>query len=245
MSNESSIGDSVGRRPDRGRTTVNILAAELPTAQSSERDAMGAAMNGLAIGLPAQWAPTPGSSGLRAATVLIADPARSTRHRLSAGLLERGIGRVLEADSTASVDDLINRGISGHLALISLAFGQPADRLIESLLLARWQRVIALAPNADAESVLDALRAGVSGVLRGLPGGFEPGEVPRTVTELTPREIEVLEYVADGRTNKWIGESLSLSSLTVKSHLARIGRKLGTGDRAQMVAVAMRAGALH
>jgi len=223
---------------------VNILAAEVPTA-SITRDLMSAASGTVTVGLPAQWAPAAGVSGLRAATVLVADPARSTRQRLSAGMLERGIGRVLEADSAAGVDDLINRRISGHLALVSLAFGQPADRLIENLLEAGWQRVIALAPNADAESVLEALRAGVSGVLRGVPGGFEPGEVPRTVTELTQREIEVLEYVADGRTNKWIGESLSLSSLTVKSHLARIGRKLGTGDRAQMVAVAMRAGALH
>ena len=32
---------------------------------------------------------------------------------------------------------------------------------------------------------------------------------------------------------------------TVKSHLGRIGRKLGTGDRAQMIAIAMRAGAIR
>jgi DNA-binding NarL/FixJ family response regulator len=227
---------------------VNILSEEVLIPQRTSQEGSGinaATVGALTIGLPAQWAPAPGGSSLRAATVLIADPARSTRERLSAGLVDRGIGRILEADSAAAVDDLINRRISGHLALVSLAFGQPADRLIEHLLQAGWQRVIALAPNAEAESVLEALRAGVSGVLRGYPGGVEPGEVPRTVTELTPREIEVLEYVADGRTNKWIGESLSLSSLTVKSHLARIGRKLGTGDRAQMVAVAMRAGALH
>lgn len=227
---------------------MNILSEEVLTIPSANRDGRTIGeqtVGSTRIGLPAQWAPAPGGSVLRAATVLIADPARSTRERLSAGLLDRGIGRILEADSAAGVDDLINKRISGHLALVSLAFGQPADRLIENLLEARWQRVIALAPNAEAESVLEALRAGVSGVLRGYPGGLESADVPRTVTELTPREIEVLEYVADGRTNKWIGESLSLSSLTVKSHLARIGRKLGTGDRAQMVAVAMRAGALH
>ncbi len=39
--------------------------------------------------------------------------------------------------------------------------------------------------------------------------------------------------------------ALSLSALTVKSHLSRIGRKLGTGDRAQMVALAMRAGVIR
>jgi ribonuclease D len=38
---------------------------------------------------------------------------------------------------------------------------------------------------------------------------------------------------------------LGLSALTVKSHLARIARKLGTGDRAEMVALAMRAGVIR
>jgi DNA-binding NarL/FixJ family response regulator len=218
---------------------VNILSEEKRIVEDPSRDRPPK------NGLPLQWVPPAGGSVVRASTVLIADPARSTRERLSGGLLERGIGRVLQADSTAAVEDLIRRRIVGHLALMSLAFGRPSDRLIQGLLDAGWQRVIALAPNADTDLVLEALRAGVSGVLRGHPGDFEPGEVPRTVTELTPREIEVLEFVADGRTNKWIGESLSLSALTVKSHLARIGRKLGTGDRAQMVAVAMRAGALH
>jgi len=59
---------------------------------------------------------------------------------------------------------------------------------------------------------------------------------------LSGREVEVLQLVADGRSNKEIGEALGLSALTVKSHLARIARKLGTGDRAEMVVVAMRAG---
>jgi DNA-binding CsgD family transcriptional regulator len=62
---------------------------------------------------------------------------------------------------------------------------------------------------------------------------------------LTPRELEVLKLVADGRSNKWIAEELSLSALTVKSHLSRISRKLGTGERSHQVAVAMRAGVLR
>ena len=52
----------------------------------------------------------------------------------------------------------------------------------------------------------------------------------------------MLKLVADGRTNRLIGEELGLSALTVKSHLARISRKLGTGDRAELVAISMRGG---
>ena len=55
----------------------------------------------------------------------------------------------------------------------------------------------------------------------------------------------MLQHVANGRSNKEIGASLGLSALTVKSHLARIARKVGTGDRAEMVMLALRAGVIH
>ena len=42
--------------------------------------------------------------------------------------------------------------------------------------------------------------------------------------EPTMREVEVLQLVADGQSNKQIGDVLGLSALTVKSHLARIAR---------------------
>lgn len=70
----------------------------------------------------------------------------------------------------------------------------------------------------------------------GHPGGYR---------ELSGREVEVLRLVAEGQSNKAIGVSMGLSALTVKSHLARIARKLGTGDRAGMVAVALRTGIIH
>jgi two-component system nitrate/nitrite response regulator NarL len=69
----------------------------------------------------------------------------------------------------------------------------------------------------------------------------EPEPV-RELPELTARELGVLELVAAGKTNRLIGEELGLSALTVKSHLARISRKLGTGDRAELVAIVIRAG---
>jgi DNA-binding NarL/FixJ family response regulator len=67
-------------------------------------------------------------------------------------------------------------------------------------------------------------------------------EPARELPELSARELGVLELVAAGRTNRRIGEELGLSALTVKSHLARISRKLGTGDRAELVAIVIRAG---
>lgn len=57
---------------------------------------------------------------------------------------------------------------------------------------------------------------------------------------LSGREIEILQLVADGYTNKQIGQSLRISPLTVKSHLSRISIIMGTGDRTQMVVFLLR-----
>lgn len=83
---------------------------------------------------------------------------------------------------------------------------------------------------------------GAAGTAAALAAGPVPNVVNAGCRELSAREIEVLRLVADGRSNKAIGQTMGLSALTVKSHLARIARKLGTGDRAGMVAVAMRGG---
>jgi DNA-binding NarL/FixJ family response regulator len=101
-------------------------------------------------------------------------------------------------------------------------------------------------------------RPGLPGHLRrpgmppGAPGsapGAAPGAPgstpPPAYRELSGREVEVLRLVAEGQSNKAIGVAMGLSALTVKSHLARIARKLGTGDRAGMVAVALRTGIIH
>ena len=179
---------------------------------------------------------------LRMATVLVVDPDRATREPLRTALAEIGIGRILEASSVASVEDLVSRQVRGDLALVSLQLGLDAGRVVHALRESGWPRVVALAPTADIGPVIDAVGAGVSGVLIGRRANPAAASIPSTIHDLSTREIEVIRLVADGRSNKWIGEQLSLSALTVKSHLARIGRKLGTGDRAHMVALAMRAG---
>jgi DNA-binding NarL/FixJ family response regulator len=90
--------------------------------------------------------------------------------------------------------------------------------------------------------VLGAVLAGATGVLTTPGTDHDPRLDAPVPTTLTRREIEVITRVAEGRSNKEIGILMSLSRLTVKNHLARIGRKLGAGDRAQMVAIACRGG---
>jgi DNA-binding CsgD family transcriptional regulator len=61
---------------------------------------------------------------------------------------------------------------------------------------------------------------------------------------LTDREIEVLRHLAEGRTNKEIGEALFISTRTASVHVSNIIRKLGVTNRGEAAAVAHRHGLL-
>jgi len=61
-------------------------------------------------------------------------------------------------------------------------------------------------------------------------------------TSLTPRELEVLQLVAAGASNRQIGQDLMLSEATVKSHLVHIYDKLGVRSRTSAVAAAREQG---
>ena len=50
---------------------------------------------------------------------------------------------------------------------------------------------------------------------------------------LTPRELEVLQLLAQGKSNPQIAQELVISRLTAKTHVERIIRKLGVSDRTQ------------
>ena len=63
-------------------------------------------------------------------------------------------------------------------------------------------------------------------------------------TSLTPRELEVLQLVAAGASNRQIGQDLMLSEATVKSHLVHIYDKLGVRSRTSAVAAAREQGVL-
>ncbi len=59
---------------------------------------------------------------------------------------------------------------------------------------------------------------------------------------LTPREVDVLHYVACGKTDIEIGRLLNLGHYSVKDHLSNARRKLGAANRAHCVVIAIRDG---
>ena len=108
-----------------------------------------------------------------------------------------------------------------------------------------------LLKSSPLATLTEGLRAALSGEVYADPGiasslalGLTRAGVEEGVGELSAREREILRLVAEGHTNKEIGDLVDLSALTVKSHLVRIARKLGTGDRAHMVALGIRSGVI-
>ena len=66
--------------------------------------------------------------------------------------------------------------------------------------------------------------------------------IERVTAPLTYRETQILNYVAEGNSNKQIAGILEISEQTIKNHVSSILRKLNANDRAHAVALAMRNG---
>jgi two-component system, NarL family, response regulator NreC len=139
-------------------------------------------------------------------------------------------------------------------------------RIIE---LAPRARVLALSMHKDAVYVREILRAGARGYLlkdsadadliaavRAVAKGegyLSPGvsdavlsDYRRHVTDpldlLTSREREVLQLIAEGKTNKEIATSLTLSVYTVEAHRGRLMEKLNLHSTGELVRFAVRSG---
>lgn len=127
-------------------------------------------------------------------------------------------------------------------------------------------KVIALTSYDGDQEIFRALEAGVKGYLlkemvhtevlraiRVVHAGkrLMPPEVAERLTEyfpqaaLSPREIEVLTFVARGLSNREISEQLGTAAGTVKIHVQNILAKLGASDRTHAVTIAVQRGILR
>lgn len=115
----------------------------------------------------------------------------------------------------------------------------------------------------DADALIDAVKVVVDGgsylhpkvthnlvnEYRRLTAGRTRGgtyvptvEIRRPLHLLTRRECEVLQMLADGKSNRGIGEALFISEKTVKNHVSNILQKMNVNDRTQAVVVAIKNG---
>jgi DNA-binding CsgD family transcriptional regulator len=159
----------------------------------------------------------------------------------------RSLGASAVHSATSARTGQVPRPVSSNDVCVveaSLPMLHDEVRVLRSL---GWRRVVVVATRADTvrTALSSGARSAVVPPLRPVAIAMAPARPARgsaSPDALSEREIQVLQGVAEGCTNKQIGQDLCLSALTVKSHLARIARKLGTGDRAEMVAIGFRQG---
>jgi DNA-binding NarL/FixJ family response regulator len=127
-------------------------------------------------------------------------------------------------DLDAYVYEALRAGASGFMLKDA-----PADQLVAAI------RVVAagealLAPSVTRRLITEFARRP------------QPADGPPGLAELTPRELEVLRLLARGRSNGEIAAELVVGEATVKTHVARVLRKLDLRDRVQAVVLAYETG---
>jgi DNA-binding NarL/FixJ family response regulator len=175
----------------------------------------------------------------------------------AAGSAEEALPLVTASKPDVILLDLELPGVNGLTAIPNLTAANAASKIL-----------ILTAYDTD-ERVLGAIRAGAKGYLlkgasleeiaraiRAVHGGdsyLEPRIATKVFTALdsrkrpsalSKREREVLRLVADGHSNKQIGQKLGITERTVKFHVTSIRNKLGAENRAQAVALAAQRGLL-
>jgi len=108
----------------------------------------------------------------------------------------------------------------------------------------------ALKAGAKAYLLKDVFREELLAAVRGVHSGRRhiPARVADRLAErmgaeeLTDREVEVLRLVAAGRSNREIGEALSIAEGTVKAHVNNILNKMGANDRTHAAMLALQRG---
>ena len=179
----------------------------------------------------------------------------------SVGSGEEGVRRARELPADLILLDVRMPGMSGIETLERLrAAGVQAP--VVMLTMSREDADLAAALRAGArgyllkdmepEDLLPALQAAAQGdnvvaqelvgPLAELARGEAPPRRAAPFAELTPRELEILEHIADGSSNKMIARALDITDGTVKLHVKAILRKLGVRSRVEAAVAAVEQG---
>ena len=151
--------------------------------------------------------------------------------------------RMPGTDGVAAIEELHAAGSTANV-LVLTTYDSDADilRAVEA------GATGYLLKDAGREELYDAVRSAASGrtalaptvadsLMRSLQ---RPGQ-----QSLSKREVEVLDLVRQGKSNKQIARSLYVSEATVKTHLIHAFAKLGVDDRTAAVSVALERGVLY
>lgn len=92
--------------------------------------------------------------------------------------------------------------------------------------------------------VAKELIGSLTSIIQGKPEQQDTLEPATPLSELTPREQEILSHIAEGQSNKVIAKHLGISDGTVKLHVKAILRKLGVHSRVEAAVIAVEHGVM-
>ena len=147
-----------------------------------------------------------------------------------------------------ALESIVASGLALDVSVVVLGDGMTPGASADAL---RAGIRAALPGDISPDQLVVALQAVASGLLvlhpsyakEGLPArSAPPRALDELVESLTRRELEVLQMLAAGLSNKEIAARLSISEHTVKFHVASILGKLGAGSRTEAVSTGIRRG---
>ncbi len=191
-------------------------------------------------------------------TVIVADEDEYFRIAFKT-LVEKhlGVTDVHDATSVIEASQVLSDGQSAELLVVEMGLLDP--EALTTLKAIRTEhptiRIMVLGETARKSDLLSILRVGINGfvlkdigadnlvkavdqVLKGVvfiqeleDDLFEP-EAGNDELGLTPRQFDVMKLIAEGKTNKEIGQLLDLAEGTIKAHMKVIFKRLGVKNRA-------------
>ncbi len=190
-------------------------------------------------------------------SVLIVDDAPAVRDNLRR--LVGGLPGVVGVSLASSGDEAIARCTSERPDLVLLDVRMPGMSGLECarrlLHFDPTVRIVMLTAGDDPQTVATAVANGAAGyickdatrlemglAIQHVGSGDRTSGPPTPQFKLSERETQVLAGMSRGLSNGEIGRELYLSEDTIKTHARRLFRKLRASDRAQAVAVGLRAG---
>lgn len=205
------------------------------------------------------------AAGDRKVRVMIVDDHPVVRLGMNALLSTQGDFEVVALAASGEAALTILREQSVDIVLLDLRMpgasgGETLERMRESAIQAR---TIVVSSFEYDEEIYAAVRAGAQGfvhkdaapeeILRAIRTVVRGGQAfPKHMTErlandemtarLSSREMEILQLVATGLTNKEVGKILNLSQFTIRNNLNRITQKLDATDRTEAVFIALKTG---
>jgi len=153
-------------------------------------------------------------------------------------------------DGIAATEQLAGAGVAEPIKVLVVTTFNLDEYVYRALRAGASGFLLKDAPPAQLLTGIRTVAAGTSllapEVTRALVGRFasriRPSAVGSADIALTPRELEVLRLIADGRSNSEIADVLVISHETVKTYVSRILTKLDLRDRVQAVVYAYRRG---